>query len=171
MKTVLVTLVTILLSTTAFAQDHSGHSHDTHLHSLVNDYLEIKDALVNDDFEQARQHLSAFALEIRNNSEMNNHSEHASKHENHHGKMLEAVASAESAESIEELRTAFSSISIELLTAIENQNYEQMPLYVQFCPMANDGEGAKWLSNEEKIANPFYGQMMHKCGETVEKVN
>lgn len=101
---------------------------------------------------------------------MNNHEEHGDKHRNHHGKMLEAIASAEDAISIEEFRDAFINISKELLTAIENQDYQHPSLFVQFCPMANNNKGAQWISNTETIANPFYGQMMHNCGETVTKI-
>jgi Cu(I)/Ag(I) efflux system membrane fusion protein len=36
--------------------------------------------------------------------------------------------------------------------------------YVQFCPMAFDNAGANWLSNEEQIRNPYFGDMMLKCG-------
>jgi hypothetical protein len=36
----------------------------------------------------------------------------------------------------------------------------EMPVYVQFCPMANGGEGANWLSKENAVKNPF---MVLKC--------
>lgn len=42
------------------------------------------------------------------------------------------------------------------------------PVYYQFCPMANDGKGANWLSKESAIKNPYYGSMMMSCGKTVE---
>ena len=41
-------------------------------------------------------------------------------------------------------------------------------LYVQFCPMANDNQGAQWLSTEEEIRNPYYGDAMLSCGSVVE---
>jgi Cu(I)/Ag(I) efflux system membrane fusion protein len=41
-------------------------------------------------------------------------------------------------------------------------------LYVQFCPMANDNQGAQWLSTEEEIRNPYYGDAMLSCGSIVE---
>ncbi|HAH49942.1 MAG TPA: hypothetical protein DCL80_01175, partial [Balneola sp.] len=44
-------------------------------------------------------------------------------------------------------------------------------LYVQFCPMANDKSGAKWLSTKEEILNPYYGSMMIKCGTTLKTIN
>ncbi|MEO6831506.1 MAG: DUF3347 domain-containing protein [Chitinophagaceae bacterium] len=38
-------------------------------------------------------------------------------------------------------------------------------LYKDFCPMANDGKGAYWLSEQKEIKNPYYGDEMPDCGE------
>ncbi len=43
-------------------------------------------------------------------------------------------------------------------------------VYYQFCPMANDGKGANWLSKESGIKNPYYGSQMLTCGKTVETI-
>ena len=43
-------------------------------------------------------------------------------------------------------------------------------IYYQFCPMANDGKGANWLSKESAIKNPYYGSQMLSCGKTVETI-
>ncbi|MCC9071311.1 DUF3347 domain-containing protein [Flavobacterium sp. F-65] len=42
--------------------------------------------------------------------------------------------------------------------------------YYQFCPMANNGKGANWLSKENTIKNPYYGSKMLSCGSTVETI-
>ncbi|MCW3072639.1 MAG: mercury transporter [Bacteroidetes bacterium] len=42
------------------------------------------------------------------------------------------------------------------------------PVYYQHCPMANGGKGADWLSMDEKISNPYYGNSMSTCGKTTE---
>ncbi|OUL64064.1 DUF3347 domain-containing protein [Flavobacterium sp. AJR] len=44
------------------------------------------------------------------------------------------------------------------------------PTYYQFCPMANNGKGANWLSKESTIKNPYYGSKMLSCGSTVETI-
>lgn len=41
-------------------------------------------------------------------------------------------------------------------------------VFYQFCPMANDGKGANWLSTENQVKNPYYGSAMMSCGKTVE---
>jgi copper chaperone CopZ len=43
-------------------------------------------------------------------------------------------------------------------------------VYYQYCPMANDGKGANWLSKESAIKNPYYGSQMLSCGKTVETI-
>lgn len=147
-----------------------SHSHDDHLGKLLGHYFKMKDALVADDFESSKSALALFSEEVSTNSEMNNHPEHAQKHGNHHGMMVAAVKTATETESLEQLRNTFDEITTELLTAIENQGYTDGTLYVQFCPMTNDGNGAKWISKEENIMNPYYGSMMLKCGSTIETI-
>ena len=44
------------------------------------------------------------------------------------------------------------------------------PVYYQFCPMANNGKGANWLSLDNKIKNPYYGSQMLTCGKIVETI-
>ncbi|MEZ4932962.1 MAG: DUF3347 domain-containing protein [Saprospiraceae bacterium] len=35
---------------------------------------------------------------------------------------------------------------------------------IQYCLMAIDNKGADWLSEEEEIRNPYFGEKMMKCG-------
>lgn len=54
----------------------------------------------------------------------------------------------------------------ELIKVSKNET----PTYYQFCPMANDGKGANWLSKENAVKNPYYGSKMLTCGKTVETI-
>ena len=47
---------------------------------------------------------------------------------------------------------------------------QETPTYYQFCPMANNGKGANWLSKENTVKNPYYGSMMLNCGKVVETI-
>ena len=40
----------------------------------------------------------------------------------------------------------------------------RVPLYEVFCPMAFDDQGASWLQTSKKVANPYYGAEMLRCG-------
>jgi copper chaperone CopZ len=66
-------------------------------------------------------------------------------------------------------RTAFSNLSNNMITLIKVAKASDT-VYLQHCPMANDGKGADWLSKENAVKNPYYGNMMLTCGKTVETI-
>lgn len=43
-------------------------------------------------------------------------------------------------------------------------------LYKDFCPMANDGKGAIWISETKEIKNPYLGSKMPDCGTVKETI-
>lgn len=174
MKNFIITSISTLVIAALFiqpsiAQDHNGHSHDEHLGILITSYLQMKDALSGDDLDKAQRHLANFSEEVLSSGEMNQHPEHADKHEKHHGAMVAAVQQASKAETIDQLRDSFEDITEQLLMAVENLGYADGPLYVQFCPMVGD-DGARWLSDKEEILNPYYGARMLRCGRVVETI-
>ncbi|HOX82526.1 MAG TPA: DUF3347 domain-containing protein, partial [Chryseolinea sp.] len=61
-------------------------------------------------------------------------------------------------------RKAFSVLSTEMLSLIKTNTLTSGELYLEYCPMANNNEGAYWLSNEKEIKNPYFGESMLKCG-------
>jgi hypothetical protein len=44
-------------------------------------------------------------------------------------------------------------------------------IFVQYCPMANDGDGGYWMASSNEIRNPYYGDEMLNCGEVKEELN
>lgn len=66
-------------------------------------------------------------------------------------------------------RTHFISLSNNMYSLFKIAKYAE-PVYYQFCPMANDGKGANWLSTENAVKNPYYGSAMLSCGKTVETI-
>ncbi|MCF8368813.1 MAG: efflux RND transporter periplasmic adaptor subunit [Bacteroidales bacterium] len=69
---------------------------------------------------------------------------------------------------VEMKRSHFSIVSDNLIKAIEifgTPEKESPELYIQFCPMAFDDKGAYWISNKQEIRNPYFGDVMLKCGE------
>ncbi len=43
--------------------------------------------------------------------------------------------------------------------------------YRQYCPMAFENKGAYWLSESEKILNPYFGDAMLNCGDIEDHMN
>lgn len=44
-------------------------------------------------------------------------------------------------------------------------------IYSQFCPMADNDKGGFWLSLEEEIQNPYFGDAMLRCGSVEQIIN
>jgi Cu(I)/Ag(I) efflux system membrane fusion protein len=47
----------------------------------------------------------------------------------------------------------------------------QSPLYILHCPMAFDNRGADWLQPDKDTLNPYFGQMMLKCGGVTDTIS
>ncbi|MFB6456029.1 DUF3347 domain-containing protein [Chitinophaga sp. Hz27] len=67
---------------------------------------------------------------------------------------------------IEGKRASFQMISDMLYDLIKATGYKGHTVYHQFCPMAFDDKGAYWLSETQKIINPYFGEKMLECGST-----
>lgn len=61
-------------------------------------------------------------------------------------------------------RDHFKYLSSHLINAVQLFGVNEK-VYVEFCPMADNNNGAYWLSKEEKVINPYFGSAMLTCGE------
>jgi len=69
-------------------------------------------------------------------------------------------------------RLQFINLSKALINAVQSFGTSfESPLYVQYCPMANDNQGATWISKEENIVNPYFGDVMLTCGNVESIIN
>lgn len=82
--------------------------------------------------------------------------------------MKRAVDKIIETKDIEMQRTAFSDFNGGFYEAVKSFGLEGEKVYYQFCPMAFNDQGAYWLSSEEQIANPYFGDVMLRCGEVKE---
>ena len=82
-------------------------------------------------------------------------------------KIAESLSGIAKENSIAAQRNHFMVLS-ESMIKIGNQMKElDGEIYVQHCPMANNDNGANWLSSEKEIRNPYYGEGMLTCGSIV----
>lgn len=65
----------------------------------------------------------------------------------------------------------FKDISESLAEKVKKQDYKEKKLHIQYCPMADNNDGAYWLSWNEEIENPYMGKKMSKCGRNKESIN
>src|SRR5690606_31307686 len=81
--------------------------------------------------------------------------------------MLTAI---EKSKDIQDQRTHFKILSDNMIAFAANLENPDRKLYVQRCPMANENKGAEWLSFEEEIRNPYFGEAMLTCGEVIKTI-
>jgi len=136
----------------------------TQLNDLVITYLVLKDALVQTDADNATSAAEKFLPKLEAiDMKLLSGEAHVlwMKQSNI---MLKRAKKIAISNDIEHQRVQFGFISNALITAIAAFGTQNKELYVQHCPMAFENEGADWLSDEEAIRNPYYGDKMMKCG-------
>lgn len=67
-------------------------------------------------------------------------------------------------------REHFSMLSKDMADLMKMYGNGGQVLYKDFCPMANDGKGAIWISEVKEIRNPYLGSKMPDCGTVKETI-
>ena len=118
---------------------------------LISHYSELKNALVQDDFETSKSRYSKvnpLLSELKSNT----------------------FKESKNIKDIDELRAIFIRLSEEVIAIAKTSNPTDDTIYVQRCPMVNNSEGATWLSFSNDIRNPYYGASMLKCGSVIDSI-
>ncbi len=128
-------------------------------------YLKMKDALVASDASQ----VSAFAKATSEKLKAISTDDLGTMEKQHLTKSIEMLGAIANNDNLENQRAHFIILNeniVPIVMSIENStNY-----YIQKCPMANNNKGAVWLSMEEEIRNPYYGDAMLTCGSVIDSL-
>ena len=140
---------------------------DSNTQAVLNDYFNLKNALVGDDNGKAKELGATLATSLGNfdasqyndtqQSELKDIVEDAVEHAEH-------ISESD----IAHQREHFKVLSKDVIDMVAITGAE-MKLYEQFCPMY-DG-GTAWLSTKEEVRNPYYGSKMLKCGKVQREIN
>ncbi|QSS97996.1 efflux RND transporter periplasmic adaptor subunit [Psychroflexus sp. ALD_RP9] len=122
----------------------------SNLEQLLSKYLELKNTLVNDDFNQAQDSFKSFFTIL--------------KKQNLNLKIQQDFRN------IEALRNEFQLISEIMIKIVKKAKNLPETIYIQNCPMADHNSGADWLSNSDAIRNPYFGSAMLKCGSVIDSI-
>ena len=132
---------------------------------VFNDYIEMKDNLVDEKTDKVimasknlLQNLSKVDMKLLKENDAHSHWMTLQKD-------IKSTTNAisKTADIIIQ-RNHFKELSSNLINAIQIFGINKK-VYVEFCPMANSNQGAYWLSKEEKVINPYFGEAMLTCGE------
>ncbi|WP_295203900.1 DUF3347 domain-containing protein [uncultured Chryseobacterium sp.] len=148
-KQIITAIFTVLAMSFATAQKKK----DAQVSKLYQNYIAIKAALASDDAGKAAKSASEFVqtasavktntISVKNLTALKNQASGIAKTGN-----------------ISAQREIFHHLSDDMYALSRQFSFSEKPVYLQYCPMAE----ASWLSNEEKIINPYYGSSMLTCG-------
>ncbi len=124
--------------------------------TIYNAYILLKNKLVATNFEEAKGAAKQLAEDLKGYKGCENAE-----------KISKEIAEAKD---IVVQRSAFTDLNAELISLFKQSNIMAGTIYLQHCPMANNGDGGDWLSSEKKIQNPYYGDEMMECGRVVEEI-
>jgi Cu(I)/Ag(I) efflux system membrane fusion protein len=136
------------------------------LNSVADSYIALKNALVNSNVKAALIEAENFTGALSKTDMKLLSGENHSTWMGLLDKMKKSAASISSSKTIQDQRTAFADLSVQLYNSVKTFGLMGKTLYYQFCPMFKNG--SYWLSETEEIKNPFYGNDMLTCGETKE---
>ena len=157
---------------TAKVTEPSGDNSNTaeSMKVMVGQYLQMKNALVNDNGKEAaaagnafvtsmgkmeRTTLSPDKLKIWDN--LSDDAKEMAEHVGMNGSKLDHQ------------REHFEMLSNDMYDMVKAFGGGQV-LYKDFCPMYNNNKGAIWLSEIKEIKNPYLGKKMPTCGSVKEEI-
>ncbi|MEO9885021.1 MAG: efflux RND transporter periplasmic adaptor subunit [Balneola sp.] len=160
-------------------EDHSEHQNmemepvssefKSQLNEVLKEYLVLKDALVMSDVSK----VSSITKNIQNSLDKVDMTlvkgEMHVKWMGQLAKLSDSAKELSRSENIESQRTQFLTLSKTLIESVKTFGVNGV-VYQQFCPMTDGGKGGYWLSKTEEIKNPYFGEQMLKCGETIQKI-
>lgn len=141
------------------------------LSQLLDSYLQLKDAFVNDDFETSINEAQKYK-KVLGGISMSLFEGEAHQVWMEQGMPLgDLVNQIVNAEDITSARKPFKPLSEHMIRLVQVFHPIEKSIYVQHCPMADDFKGADWLSLEDNIMNPYYGASMLTCGEIKDTIS
>lgn len=129
---------------------------DVKLQTIYTAYIKLKDQLVASNYNTVKPAATALSTSLKGFAGCESAAAIAHK-------IAEAT-------DIKAQRAAFTDLNVELIPVFKHASLTSGTVYLQHCPMANNGDGGDWLASEKNIRNPYYGDEMMECGRVAEEI-
>jgi Cu(I)/Ag(I) efflux system membrane fusion protein len=123
--------------------------------TIIGPYLKLHTDLANDDLVAAKSTLQDL-MEVTG----------------HSGPLPDLIHTMLAADSLDSMRKPhFETLSNALIKAVKSEpDAFSSDLYLMHCPMVYGSYGADWIQDSDALLNPYFGDMMLRCGELKEKL-
>lgn len=130
---------------------------------LLENYMDIKNALANEDLAALRKGAEGFQAEVKKLRLKGLIIEDMMHLKRVRDSIRINTGQLLTTETVEAAKKPASDIATQLWTIVEKMRFDKEKLFLQYCPM----EKAYWISREQKIFNPFAPLTMPSCGSVV----
>ena len=135
------------------------------LSSILSSYFEMSDNLTNDSASEAAKSSEKLRIALKDFQDPDlSNKESKEVDEIMKSSIEHAEHITENAGDIHHQREHLVLLSLDIKDLIEIVGTDQK-VYEAYCPMANNNKGAIWVTNKNKVENPYMGQSMPKCGK------
>jgi hypothetical protein len=124
---------------------------DTQQDAVLKHYFRLKDALVASNAPNAQKEATTLTTSLKASPAF--------------AKSVLMCDSIAKTSDLAKQRSTFTNLSNQLIAQFSKPSLLKGSFYLQFCPMANEGNGGYWLAAEQEVRNPYYGDEMLACGE------
>ncbi len=138
---------------------------------IVSNYIQLKNALSKDDANGAAaagktlyavfNNVNPNSVDAKSKKDYMDIADDAKEHAEHIG---------DNASKIEHQREHFVMLSKDVNDLVKLFGNGGQKLYQDFCPMADEGKGAIWISEIKEIKNPYMGSKMQTCGKIKKEI-
>jgi len=158
--------------TTALGVEYVSINETTYtgLVRILDAYFAVKDAMVTSDAEQVRVAAEAMVAVVSEFDSSTLDEVTATQLTAEIDAIRYGSQSIFEAAGIEDQRTLMPALTENMEGLVRKYGASNGSVYKQYCPMAFNDTGAYWLSNSEEVINPYFGDMMLRCGEVTEKI-
>lgn len=136
------------------------------LNNFWDPYLLLKDALISGSVSQASEAAHS-GLEILEEVSI---SKQGNMENLHLGKATQMLRNIKEEVGLDAQRTYFVVLNEHLVPLGKGIENPLKTMYIMQCPMANNNQGALWISLEKEVKNPYYGEAMLSCGSIVDTI-
>ncbi|WP_298298539.1 DUF3347 domain-containing protein [Hydrotalea sp.] len=141
------------------------------LAKIITDYLNIKNALANDNGSEAASASQSMLKSINQLDESLFTADQKKEFDKIAGDLQEnAEHIGDNADKIKHQRFHFASMSNDMYVLVKTFGTGRL-MYQDHCPMFNENKGAIWISETKEIKNPYLGTEMLTCGTIEEIIN
>lgn len=133
---------------------------------ILSKYYELKDALIKSDATAASTAAASFSSTVQSTDVKALNADQQSAFTTLKNKLVTDANAIAGDKNIAKQRSAFQTLSQNMITLAKAGTSAQ-PAYVAYCPMKK----AYWLSAEQAIKNPYYGNSMLTCGKVSETID